>query len=143
MKTTKLIDPSGNFIASSPNKRELATSYIDAKWKTDESYKIFDKMITELSLYMYPMELDRCQAFLFSCEQGNFDTNLTIGDMETQLKILLGSDRYRDIKEVWTKNNQKLLSVFGTQKFKYKKTGELFDGLDDNDDPRDYEKIFV
>ena len=63
--------------------------------------------------------------------------------METQLKIMLGSDRYRDIKEAWTNNNQKLLSVFGTQKFKYKKTGELFDGLDESDDPREYEKIFV
>jgi len=132
-----------NFAGTELTKREIAQQYTQSKWGTDESYKIFDKMITELSLYMYPMELDRCQAFLFSCEQGNFDTNLTIGDMETQLKILLGSDRYRDIKDKWTENNQKLLSVFGTQKFKYKKTGELFDGLDENDDPREYEKIFV
>jgi len=143
MPRIQLINPSTNFVASSPTKRELAVSYISAKWKTDESYKIFDKMITELSLYMYPMELDRCQAFLFDCEQGNFDTNLTISDMETQLRIILGTDRYRAIKELWQINNQKLLSVFGTQKFKYKKTGELFDGLDDYDDPLEYEKIFI
>jgi len=132
-----------NFASTVQSQRERAMSYIDSNWKTDESYKIFDKMITELSLYMYPMELDRCQAFLFSCEQGNFDTNLTIGDMETQLKIILGSERYRDIRTMWNENNQKLLSVFGTQKFKDKKTGKLYDGLDDGDNPQDYEKIFV
>ena len=132
-----------NFASTTQSKRDIAQQYVESKWKSDESYKIFDKMITELSLYMFPMELDRCQAFLFSCEQGNFDTNLTIGDMETQLKIILGTERYHTIRELWNENNQKLLSVFGTLKYKYKKTGELYDGLDDSDDPRDYEKIYV
>ena len=125
------------------NQREQAINFVNTKLGTDQSYKIFDKMITELSLYMLPMELDRCQAFLWTCEQGDFDTNLTIGDMEAQLKIILGSERYQMIKDVWKTNNQKLLTVFGTQKFKDKKTGELYDGLDDSDNPQDYEKVYI
>jgi hypothetical protein len=127
----------------STEQKTKAQRYVNQKLGTDRSYKIFDKMITELSLYMMPIELDRCQSFLFHCEQGNFDTNLTIGDMESQLKIILGSERYHMIKESWRENNQKILSVFGQKKFKHKKTGELYDGLDDGDNPQDYEKVYV
>ena len=124
-------------------KRDLAKSHVTSHWARKDSYKIFDKMITELSLYMAGDELDRCQSFLFQCEQGEFDTNLTISDMEWQLKIILGSERYVMIRDQWNQQNQKILTVFGTMKLKCKKTGVLYDGLDDGDDPSDYERVYV
>ena len=107
---------------------------------------IMNKMVTELSLYMTDMETDRCLDFMFTIESSKFDVNPTVTDCKTQLKLILGSDRYDEIVEQWKQNNQKILSVFGTLKFKNKldttdKT--LYDGLDPTDNPEDWEKIYV
>lgn len=107
---------------------------------------IMNKMVTELSIYMRETELDRCMDFMYQIEDSKFDINPTVSDCKTQLKLILGSDRYDEIVNQWKKNNQKLLSVFGTLKFKSKvdptdKT--LYDGLDPEDNPEDYEKIYV
>lgn len=107
---------------------------------------IMNKMVTELSLYMTDMETDRCLDFMFTIEDSKFDVNPTVSDCQTQLKLILGSDRYDEIVEQWKQNNQKILSVFGTLKFKNKldttdKT--LYDGLDPEDNPDDWEKIYV
>ena len=115
----------------------------DKVWTNGESYKIMDKMITELSLYMHPIELDKCMDFLWTCEQGNFDANLSVTDCETQLKLILGSERYSMIQEKWSQSNQKILSVYGTLKYKCKKTSKIYDGLDADDEVTDYEKIYV
>lgn len=107
---------------------------------------IMNKMVTELSLYMTDMELDRCMDFMFEIENSKFDINPTVSDCKTQLKLILGSDRYDEIVEQWKNNNQKLLSVFGTLKYKNKKDSTdktLYDGLDPEDDPKDWEKIYV
>jgi len=107
---------------------------------------IMNKMVTELSLYMTDIETDRCLDFMFTIEDSKFDVNPTVTDCQTQLKLILGSDRYDEIVEQWKQNNQKILSVFGTLKFKNKldttdKT--LYDGLDPSDNPDDWEKIYV
>lgn len=107
---------------------------------------IMNKMVTELSLYMTDTETDRCLDFMFTIEDSKFDVNPTVTDCKTQLKLILGSDRYDEIVEQWKQNNQKILSVFGTLKFKNKldttdKT--LYDGLDPTDNPEDWEKIYV
>lgn len=107
---------------------------------------IMNKMVTELSLYMTDTETDRCLDFMFTIEDSKFDVNPTVTDCKTQLKLILGSDRYDEIVEQWKQNNQKILSVFGTLKFKNKldttdKT--LYDGLDPTDNPDDWEKIYV
>jgi len=107
---------------------------------------IMNKMVTELSLYMTDIETDRCLDFMFTIEDSKFDVNPTVTDCQTQLKLILGSDRYDEIVEQWKQNNQKILSVFGTLKFKNKldttdKT--LYDGLDLEDNPDDWEKIYV
>ena len=115
----------------------------DKLWTNGESYKIMDKMITELSLYMHPIELDKCMDFLWTCEQGNFDVNLSVTDCVTQLKLILGSERYSMIQEKWSQSNQKILSVYGTLKYKCKKTSKIYDGLDADDEVTDYEKIYV
>ena len=107
---------------------------------------IMNKMVTELSLYMTENELDRCMDFMFTIEDSKFDINPTVTDCKTQLKLILGSDRYDEIVENWKKNNQKLLSVFGTLKYKSKLDSSdktLYDGLDPEDDPKDWEKVYV
>ena len=107
---------------------------------------IMNKMVTELSLYMTDIETDRCMDFMFTIEDSKFDVNPTVSDCKTQLKLILGSDRYDEIVEQWKQNNQKLLSVFGTLKYKSKLDSSdrtLYDGLDPEDDPDDYEKVYV
>ena len=107
---------------------------------------IMNKMVTELSLYMTDMELDRCMDFMYEIENSKFDINPTVSDCKTQLKLILGSDRYDEIVDKWKQNNQKILSVFGTLKYKNKKDTTdktLYDGLDPEDNPEDWEKIYV
>lgn len=107
---------------------------------------IMNKMVTELSIYMHETELDRCLDFMYQIEDSKFDINPTVSDCKTQLKLILGSDRYDYIVDQWKQNNQKLLSVFGTLKYKNKKDTTdktLYDGLDPEDDPKDWEKIYV
>ena len=107
---------------------------------------IMNKMVTELSIYMHETELDRCMDFMYEIENSKFDINPTVSDCKTQLKLILGSDRYDEIVDKWKSNNQKILSVFGTLKYKNKKDSTdktLYDGLDPEDDPQDYEKIYV
>ena len=107
---------------------------------------IMNKMVTELSIYMHETELDRCMDFMYEIENSKFDINPTVSDCKTQLKLILGSDRYDEIVDKWKSNNQKILSVFGTLKYKNKKDNTdktLYDGLDPEDDPLDYEKIYV
>jgi hypothetical protein len=107
---------------------------------------IMNKMVTELSVYMNDIELDKCMDFMYTIESSKFDVNPTVSDCKSQLKLILGSDRYEQIVEQWKQNNQKLLSVFGTLKYKNKldttdKT--LYDGLDPEDNPDDWEKVYV
>ena len=107
---------------------------------------IMNKMVTELSIYMHESELDRCMDFMYEIENSKFDINPTVSDCKTQLKLILGSDRYDEIVDKWKSNNQKILSVFGTLKYKNKKDSTdktLYDGLDPEDDPQDWEKIYV
>lgn len=112
----------------------------------NKKVNIMNKMVTELSLYMTDMEIDRCMDFMYQIEDSKFDINPTVTDCKTQMKLILGSDRYDEIVEQWKNNNQKLLSVFGTLKYKNKKDTTdktLYDGLDPEDDPKDWEKIYV
>jgi len=107
---------------------------------------IMNKMVTELSIYMNETELDRCLDFMYQIEDSKFDINPTVSDCKSQLKLILGSDRYDEIVSQWKQNNQKILSVFGTLKFKNKldtSDKTLYDGLDDTDDPEHWEKIYV
>lgn len=112
----------------------------------NKKVNIMNKMVTELSVYMHESELDRCMDFMYEIENSKFDINPTVSDCKTQLKLILGSDRYEEVVSQWKQNNQKLLSVFGTLKYKNKKDTTdktLYDGLDPEDDPDDWEKIYV
>ena len=115
----------------------------DRPWRNQEVHKIMNRMVTELSLYMHPIELDKCMDFMWTLESGEFDTNMSVGDCEMQLKIILGTEQYEIMREKWGNDNQKLMSVYGTLKYKCKKTSKVYDGLDPEDLETDYEKIYV
>ncbi len=72
------------------NPQKKLKGIIDRPWANQEVHKIMNKMVTELSLYMHPIESDKCMDFMFVLEQGEFDTNMSVGDCEVQMKLILG-----------------------------------------------------
>jgi hypothetical protein len=104
--------------------------------------KNFDKMVTELSPFMSEDEIDKCIGFMHTLTDTKYDINPSPEDCKTQLQIMLGSDRFLELTQAWGVKNQKFLSVFGALKFKDKRTGEYYDGLDETDNPEDYEKVY-
>ena len=104
--------------------------------------KNFDKMVTELSPFMRDDEIDKCIGFMFTLQDTKNDINPSPEDCKSQLKIMLGSDRFLELSQQWGVKNQKFLSVFGALKFKHKATGEYYDGLDETDNSEDYEKVY-
>jgi hypothetical protein len=105
--------------------------------------KNFDKMCTELSPFMTEIEIDQCIMFMHTLTDTKYDINPSPEDCKTQLKIMLGSDRFLELTQQWGVKNQKFLSVFGSLKFKEKSTGKFYDGLDETDNVEDYEKIYI
>ena len=92
---------------------------------------------------MNEFEMDRCISFMDTLKDTKWDINPSVDDCKTQLEIILGKDRFNEIVMNWNKDNQKILTAFGKLKYKEKSTGRLFDGLDPEDNPDDYEKIYV
>ena len=105
--------------------------------------KVFDKMVTELSPYMSEIEIDLVVEFMTKIDGSKYDVNPSIEDSKTQIQMIIGTQRYHDIVDVWKQKNQKILTSFGTLKFKHKVDKTLWDGLDPEDNPDDYEKIYV
>ena len=105
--------------------------------------RIFDRMCTELSPYMTEIEIDQVVSFMLTIQHSKWDINPTAEDSKTQLELILGRERFLEICKQWNKKNQKWLTVFGTRKFKYKQTGQYFDGLDPEDNPEDYEIVYI
>lgn len=100
-------------------------------------------MVTELSPFMNEIEIDQCISFMHTLVDTKNDINPSPEDCKTQLQILFGRDRFLELTKQWQAENQKFLSVFGTLKFKEKSTGEYFDGLDPEDSPEDYLKVYI
>jgi len=105
--------------------------------------KNFDKMVTELSPFMNEIEIDQCISFMHTLQDTKNDINPSPEDCKTQLQIMLGRDRFLELTQAWGQKNQKFLSVFGSLKFKEKATGKFYDGLDETDNPADYEKVYI
>jgi hypothetical protein len=105
--------------------------------------KTFDRMVMELSPYMTPVEIDRTVGFMDKIQGSKWDINPSDEDSITQLKLILGTDRYGELKHQWSLDNQQLLKEYGTKKYFHKATGALYDGLDPEDLPEDYQEIFV
>jgi hypothetical protein len=105
--------------------------------------KNLDKMITELSPFMREDEIDKCISFMHTLVDTKHDINPSPEDCKTQLKIMLGSDRFLELTQEWGKKNQKFLSVFGSLKYRLKSDGSYWDGLDETDNVDDYEKVYI
>jgi len=106
-------------------------------------FKQFEKMYNELSIYLHEFEQNKCLDFMVSIENSKYDVNPSIEDCKTQMRLILGSDRYTEVVEQWKQNNQKVLSIYGRMRLRYKVDGTIWDGLDPEDNPDDYEKIYV
>lgn len=109
-------------------------------------FKQFEKMYNELCLYLNETEQNKCLDFMITIENSKYDINPTVDDCKTQMCLILGTDRYNEVVSKWKQDNQKTLSIYGRLKYKNKKDvtdTTLYDGLDPEDDPNDYEKVYV
>ena len=105
--------------------------------------KNFDKMVTELSPFMRDDEIDKCIGYMHTLKDTKYDINPSPEDCKTQLQIMFGRDRFLELTKAWGQKNQKFLSVFGTMKYRLKSDGSYWDGLDETDNPEDYEKVYI
>ena len=106
-------------------------------------FKQFEKMYNELSNYLTELEQNKCLDFMVTIEDSKYDINPTIDDCKSQMRLILGGDRYDEIVQKWKQDNQKILSIYGRLKYRYRKDGSMWDGLDPEDNPEDYEKIYI
>lgn len=105
--------------------------------------KNFDRMTVELSPFMTEKEIDDCVDFMSKLQHSIGDSNPSVSDCKTQMEFMFGRDRFLEICQQWNAKNQKFLTVFGKLKYKCKKTGQYFDGLDPEDKQDDYEKVYI
>lgn len=110
---------------------------------TNTNIRVFDKMCTELSPYMTELEVDAVVSFMIEIQHSKWDVNPSVEDSKTQLKLILGSDRFDEICKKWNGKNQRWLTVFGTRKYRHKTDKTLWDGLDPTDNPEDYEVTYI
>lgn len=103
----------------------------------------FNKMVVELSPYMTEIEIDKCIDHMYILENSVNDSNPSVEDCKTQLQLMLGSERFLDICKAWNQKNQKWLTVFGKLKYKKISDGSYWDGLDPEDNPDEYEKVYI
>ena len=104
--------------------------------------RTLDRMIAELSTHMTDLELDRAVDLLNTLAHSKFDINLTVDDAATQLKLLFGAERYEMIKASWSRKNQHLVKE-GRVKYIRLSDGSVWDGLDPEDHPGDYTKVYM
>lgn len=104
--------------------------------------KSLDRMILEFSKYLSELEMDICLEFLEKIKDSKWDVNWSEEDAATQMKMMLGEQRYKDLKKQWGKDNQHLLKNFGTIKYQGK-DGVLYDGLDPEDKLEDFTIVYI
>ena len=105
--------------------------------------KALDRMILEFSKYLSELEMDICLEFLEKIKDSKWDVNWSETDAATQMKLMLGEERYKTLKLQWGKDNQHLLKETGTKKYYRKEDKTYWDGLDPEDNPADYEVVYV
>ena len=103
----------------------------------------FNRVILELGKYMTDMEMDQCLQFLDTIQDSKWDINLSVEDAKTQLELMFGRDRVKEMILKWSDDNQKLLSIFGRLRYRHKVDKIYYDGLDPEDDPNDYDKVYL
>ena len=104
--------------------------------------RTFDRMVAELSPFMTELEVDRTVEFMNTITDSQWDINPSVEDSATQLRIILGSERYFQLKQEWSRRNQRLVPE-GRTRYRRRSDGTWWDGLDPEDNPDDYERIVV
>jgi hypothetical protein len=92
---------------------------------------------------MNEFEIDQCVTFLETIQLSKYDINPSVEDSVTQLKLIIGSDRYNECKQKWSLDNQHLTKQFGNKRYMHISTGNIFDGLDAEDNIQDYKEIYL
>lgn len=105
--------------------------------------KALDRMILEFSKYLSELEMDICLEFLEKISESKYDVNWSESDAATQMKIMLGNDRYQELKLQWGVDNQHLLKQHGSMKYRRKNDNTYWDGLDPEDKIEDFEVVYV
>ncbi len=103
----------------------------------------FERMVVELSPYMNDYEVDKCVEFCSTVSTSKFDINPTVEDSKSQMRIILGTERYWDVVRMWNEKNQHMLKENGVRKLKRISDGTLWDGLDPEDNPSDYVEVYI
>jgi L-arabinose isomerase len=91
---------------------------------------------------MTEWEIDQLVEFMDKISDSRWDVNPSVEDCASQLRLILGSDRYEEIKAKWATKNQHLVKE-GVTKYIHVVTGKLYDGLDSKDKPEDYKKVVM
>lgn len=146
MKLVKQVQTQINYINMIDNKvmKKTLKSLVDRPGT--HNITNFNRMTVELSKYMTDIEMDLCIGFMDTIKDSKWDINPSVDDCKTQMEIMFGRDRFKEMVIKWSMENQKLLSVFGKLKYKNKKdpTDKTFyDGLDPTDNPDDWEKVYI
>lgn len=100
----------------------------------------FERMTAELTPYMNEYEIDQVVSFMDTISRSQYDINPSVEDSASQLRIILGSERYEQVKAQWAARNQHLVKD-GRTKFVRISDGTVWDGLDAEDNPGDYRRI--
>ena len=103
----------------------------------------FNRVVIELGKYMNEFEMDQCLMFMDTIKDSKWDINPSVEDAKTQLEIMFGRERVRELIIKWSDENQKLLSIFGRLRYRHKTDKTYWDGLDPTDNPNDYEKVYI
>ena len=103
----------------------------------------FNRVTLELGKYMTDFEMDECLKFIETIRNSKWDINPSVEDSKTQLEIMFGRDRVKEMILKWSDDNQKLLSIFGRLRYRHKVDRTYWDGLDPTDNPNDYEKVYL
>jgi len=105
--------------------------------------QLLDKIVAELSPHLSPIELDMIIDHMNIIATSKWDVNFSVSDASTWISEIIGTERYNRAKQSWTEANQRAIAPFGTKKYRCNKTKQLYDGLDEGDDPNAYEIVYI
>jgi len=108
-----------------------------------KDYKIFEFILSQLGPYMMSGEVDAILDFLYELENTKYSVSFTAHQAESQMRLILGSDRYTEIVLEWSERNQKYLKQFNNKYFQHTTTKKLKKTLDELDDPTEFKDFYI
>jgi hypothetical protein len=104
--------------------------------------KNFELMCAELSQFLNEFEMDQLIEFMEKISDSKWDINPSPEDCAGQIRLIIGAERYEIVKSKWALKNQHLIKE-GRVKYIRLIDGAVFDGLDPEDHPNDYTKVYM